>query len=389
MGLEEFTYKVQSACQQYLPQRTLNIYPEGKGKPGGRVLVSYLPLPLFGDPAEFRGHSNVWESSEIVGIFNRLGYSVDLIAWNDSSFMPESGYDLVFDIHRNLVRCSGDDTQAIFHITGSNPEFSNRAEALRLDELRARRGAVVAARRAVGDDDMRLFSENLARADLVTLIGNNVTAATFPDSVQAKLRRVVATGARLPSTLESTPVCSRPQEFLWFNGKGAVLKGLDLVLEVFAGHQELILHVVGPYLRERDFVAVYRTELFAMPNIRNHGFLLPASRKFQEIAARVRAFVSPSCSEGISTAAITCMQAGIVPIISRNCGITLPDHSGILLDDCSISTIESAVQSIVCMNDDSWHSMAENTRQFALETYSRALFSRQMEEAVASLLPGS
>lgn len=387
MSLGELVYKVQRACQQYLPQRTLNIYPSGRGRsPRGRALVSYLPLPLVGDPVLFRGHSNVWECSEIVRIFNRLGYVVDLIAWDDTSFVHTVPYDVVFDIHRNLVRYSSEKTKTIFHVTGSNPEFSNRAEQARLNDLRQRREASIGVRRIVAAGDLSMFEENMARADLVTLIGNDVTAATFPGNVRLKMRQVVATGAWLPVALENTPLNARPSEFLWFNGGGAVHKGLDLVLEVFSGHPELTLHVVGPYLKERDFVAAYRKELFRTPNIRSHGFIFPANRRFLEIASRVRAFVSPSCSEGISTAAITCMQAGMVPIISENCGISLSDRSGIILEECTVAKIEKAVLSIASVNDDVWRSMAENSRRIARGIYSRNEFSRLMEEAIASVL---
>lgn len=385
MSLGEYVYKVQRACQRYLPQRTLNILP-GKGRQRGRALVSYLPLPLAGDPAFFRGHSNVWESSEIVNIFNRLGYAVDLIAWDDTSFVPTAPYDVVFDIHRNLVRCSSEKTKTIFHVTGSNPEFSNRAEAMRLRDLEIRRGETICSRRSVGADDLQKFAEGLARADLVTLIGNDVTASTFPGDVQLKMRQVVATGSFLPGTLERTFSGGAPSEFLWFNGGGAVLKGLDLVLEVFVRHPELTLHVVGPYLKERDFVDSYRAELFKTANIKSHGFLFPADRRFMEIALRVRAFINPSCSEGISTAAITCMQAGIVPIVSKNCGISLPDQAGILLTECSVAAIENAVLAVAAMENDSWQSMMEKAGRFAGENYSRPVFSRLMEEAFVTVL---
>lgn len=386
MGLGELVYKVQRVCQRYLPQRTLNIRPSGKCKPRGRALVSYLPLPLVGNPAFFRGHSNVWESSEIVRIFNRLGYAVDLIAWDDASFVPTSPYDVVFDIHRNLVRCSSEKTKTIFHVTGSNPKFSNQSEEIRLKELKARRGATICARRSVDTDDLKNFTEGLTRADLITLIGNDVTASTFPGDIQCKIRQVVATGSFLPGTLERTFSVGGPSEFLWFNGGGAVLKGLDLVLEVFARHPELTLHVVGPYLKEPDFVDAYRTELFKTPNIKSHGFLFPADRRFMEIASRVRAFINPSCSEGISTAAITCMQVGMVPIISKNCGISLSVQAGIMLTDCTMAAIENAVLAIAAMENGSWQSMMEKAGRFAREKYSRPTFSRLMEEAFVTVL---
>ncbi|MEI6704157.1 MAG: glycosyltransferase, partial [Deltaproteobacteria bacterium] len=151
-------------------------------------------------------------------------------------------------------------------------------------------------------------------------------------------------------------------------------------------HPELTLHVVGPYLKERDFVDAYRTELFKTPNIKSHGFLFPADRRFMEIASRVRAFINPSCSEGISTAAITCMQTGIVPVISKNCGISLPDQTGILLTECTVAAIEKAILAVAALENDGWRNMTEKVKRLAGEKYSRTAFSRLMEEAFVTVL---
>lgn len=382
--IAELIYKLQRAWGGALPRRTLSIEPPPGVPRRGRALVSYLPLPLVGDPAGFRGHSNVWESSEIVRILGRSGYLVDLIAWDDPAFVPPAPYDLVFDIHRNLTRFSGPESQTVFHVTGSHPLFSNKAEAERIEAMGLRRGTTAAPRRNVGEDDLQLFSENLERAGLITLIGNRTTEETFPEGIRPKIRRTVATGAWLPPDLERRPIGSRPPEFLWFNGQGAVHKGLDLVLELFARHPELTLHVVGPYLKEKDFVAAYGQELFRTPNIRSHGFLYPSDRRFLAIASRVRAFVSPSCSEGISTAGITCMQAGMVPVISEQCGIDLPEGGGLLLGEPLPDELERSVLEIA--GGEGWRGMAEAARSHAWSAYSRDAFSRSMSGAIAELV---
>lgn len=387
MRLGDVVYKFQWISRRFRPQRTLGIYTAGQGIPKGRALVSYLPLPFIGNPAFFRGHSSVWESSEIVRIFNRLGYVVDLIAWDDAAFQPSCTYDMVLDIHRNLVRCSGDKTRKVFHVTGSYPEFSNRSEEKRLAALNERRNVALVPRRAILAHDLPFYNESLALADLITLIGNEVTAATFPHNVQRKIRQVIATGAWFPPEVESSPLTGNRRDFLWFNGGGAIHKGLDLVLEIFACHPELTLHVVGPYLKELDFVNAYRKELFQTRNIVSHGFLFPSDRRFLDIASRAGAFLNPSCSEGISTSAITCMQAGIIPIISENCGISLPLGCGYLLHECSFGEIESAVLSVAKRSDIELHEMATAARSFAYKNYSRERFTHLMEEALASVSP--
>jgi glycosyltransferase involved in cell wall biosynthesis len=367
--------------------RILNYFPSGKAQKG-HVLVSYIPdsLRYRKDDKRFKRHSNAWESFEIARIFNRYGYAVDAISWDDSSFIPERNYTVVFDIHRNLLRCSSSGTYKIFHVTGSDPAFSNRAEQERIDALLRRRGVAVAPRRYVSEKDLELFHGNLETADSVTLIGNETTAATFPDHLRHKMTLVTPTGSHL-TTLRDPKKTDIRNEFLWFNGTGAVHKGLDLVLEVFARNPKIVLHVVGPYRKERDFTAAYADELTKCPNIFSHGFLSPSSRKFRKIAGNSLGFISPSCSEGISTSAITCMQYGIVPILSRNSGIDVTPDMGYLLHSCTIDDIEAAILSLLDKPEQEVRRMIANSQEFALKRFSRAEFSRRIDTVVARSLP--
>ncbi|MRR53240.1 MAG: glycosyltransferase family 1 protein [Deltaproteobacteria bacterium] len=385
--LKRLLRKITSRNKGAEDHRILNYFPLSKS-PKGHVLVSYIPDSLLyreGDK-RFKRHSNAWESAEIARIFNRYGYSVDAISWDDRSFVPERYYTAVFDIHRNLLRCSSLGTHKIFHVTGSDPAFSNRAEQERIDALMRRRGVAVAPRRYVSEKDLELFYGNLENADSVTLIGNETTVATFPHHLRHKMILVTPTGSHLETVRDAKKTSFR-KEFLWFNGTGAVHKGLDLVLEVFARNPKIVLHVVGPYRKERDFTAAYAYELTKCPNIFSHGFLSPSSRKFRKIAGNVLGCISPSCSEGISTSAITCMQYGMVPILSRNSGIDLTPDVGYLLQNCTIVEIEAAILSLLDRPEHEIRGMIATSQEFALKKFSRAEFSRRMGTVVARSLP--
>ena len=69
--------------------------------PLGNCLVSYDNSYIEREDNDeiFNGHSSKWESREIALIFSRLGYNVDIINWQDTSFVPEKNYDIIFDIH--------------------------------------------------------------------------------------------------------------------------------------------------------------------------------------------------------------------------------------------------------------------------------------------------
>ena len=46
---------------------------------------------------------------------------------------------------------------------------------------------------------------------------------------------------------------SSRKHFLWFGGGGAILKGLDLVVETFASLPHLQLSIIGPSAYEKEF----------------------------------------------------------------------------------------------------------------------------------------
>ncbi len=385
--LRRITRKIKSCFRRTRHERVIDYFPSGT-RPKGHVLVSYIAesLLLGENDKRFLRHSNAWESAEIARLFNKHGYAVDAISWDDTAFIPEREYVTVFDIYTNLKRCSGPGTHKFFHATGSDSSFCNGAELKRISDLKMRRGAVVVPRRSVKAADVELSYGNLMAADTITLIGNGVTAATFPDNLQHKLNRVVPTGSHLSATRDSRKITLR-KEFVWFNGTGAVHKGLDLTLEVFARNPGLVLHVVGPYLKESDFVEAYKHELTKCPNIISHGFLSPSSRKFQDITRHAVGFVSPSCSEGISTSAITCMQYGMVPILSVNSGIDLTGEMGYLLKSCAIEEIEAVVLDVIDRPEREIREMIACSQEYALKRFSREEFSRIMENHVVRALP--
>jgi glycosyltransferase involved in cell wall biosynthesis len=360
-------------------------YFEAAGRPRGSVLVSYLPAAVASkNPNRFLGHTNLWECAEIVRLVNELGYAADVISWEDDQFIARSRYAAVLDLAHNLSRLAGPGTAAVLHLTGSEPASCNAAERARLDALAARRGRRLRPRRSHTPESVELHLRSLRRADVVTLVGNEVTLATYPAPDRPKFRLVPVTGSVLSRPRDPSTATFDPS-FLFFSGAGAVHKGLDLVLEVFARHPELELHVVGPAATDDDFALAYRHEL-ALPNVRVHRPLMPSSDAFVALAQRVRGFVLPSCSEATSTAAVTCMQHGIFPLVSRECGLDLTNESGITLPDCSIDSIESAVLTVAGMAPAILRERTAAAQRYAMATHSREAFSRAVHAVLTSVL---
>jgi glycosyltransferase involved in cell wall biosynthesis len=228
---------------------------------------------------------------------------------------------------------------------------------------------------------------SLEAADACSLLGNERTRETYPEKYWHKMELVTVSasevGKQAKKMRESVPP---KREFLWFFGSGAVHKGLDLLLEVFARHPELQLHVVGAIAPEEDFYELYKEELTATKNIHNHGYLFPSSAEFQGLLKDVFCFVAPTCSEGISPSVVTCLQLGLYPVISLDTGVTLPDGCGLYIESLTIDEVEKHVLAAMELKDDEIIHQVQKTQADALARFSRSAFKSQMEGFITRTL---
>lgn len=351
------------------------------------ALLSYLAAPLGYRPGDPRllGHTNAWECRAIADRLARGGFALDAIDWSDDSFSPSREYELIFDLHRNLERLAPRARTRWLHVTGSHPRFAYEAELSRLRALDERRGIRLGARRAFNSEDTERFERSLELADTITIIGDDVTRSTFPGATILKSEQVFVTASPVPSRERDDDFEERT--FLWFAGSGAVHKGLDLVLECFARNPELTLHCVGPYEQELDFVAAFGRELYQTPNIVSHGWMLPSDPAFLRIARQASSFVMPSCSEGMSPAAATCMKFGLVPIVTARCGLELPAGVGHVLND-RVTDLDAAVLAVANTSREELAGKISEVKTLAATRHSRTTFQSRMNDLFARYAPG-
>ncbi|NLF83430.1 MAG: glycosyltransferase [Candidatus Gastranaerophilales bacterium] len=270
------------------------------------------------------------------------------------------------------------------HITGSYHPFQHNAEMKRIKNLMKRRNACYAPKRT--SDKTEIFEESLRIADICSLIGNNVTLETYPEKYRNKIYPITVSSSKLTAIKAEKDYLPAKREFLWFFSYGAVHKGLDLLLEIFAKNPEITLNIVGIVATEKDFMQIYENEMTRLPNIKYHGFLKPGSRKFRDIVKNVFCFIAPSASEGISPATSTCMQIGLFPIISKNAGIDLPAGCGIYLNDCAIEEIKEAINEVNRADERDLITQIKTCQQFAFKQYSREQFSKEMTSFIKRAL---
>ena len=170
--------------------------------------------------------------------------------------------------------------------------------------------------------------------------------------------------------------------FVWIGGAGLIHKGLDLLVETFSLLPEYTLELCGKYNDER-FKRVYASEL-ASKNIVGHGSVELGSKQFEEIYSRNTFIISTSCAEGQSGSVILGMHAGLIPIVSRECGVDTDDF-GFTLSDCSLATIRHTIETCAALPEDELNARSARARAYALKHHTRAAFTQAFADAVDSI----
>ena len=377
----------------------------------GTVLLSYVlegflkpnePLPLH--------HTNYWEAQQIARTFLELGYDVDAIDHRNERFAPEKHYDIVIDSRHNLQRLAPllpPSCIKIFHIDMPNKAFENVAEGQRLLDVQQRRGVTLRSRR------YERTNLGIETADYATMIGNDFTESTFRYANKRIFRLPIPAACTFPWPDGKNWERAR-RRFLFFSSGGMIRKGLDLVLEAFARMPEYHLTVCGsvppepftapqPGLQRRarmdgnlyanpssvaleeDFLREYERELYRTPNIHTVGWVDIGSQQFLDITQSCVAVVHASCAEGTVGSVITCMHAGLIPIVSYESGVDVHDF-GTLLKSASIADIEDAVHTVATLPFSHLEQQSRKAWEFARAHHTRENYAYVYRQAIETIL---
>lgn len=363
-------------------RRVVTLSPAGD--PIGRALFSYILDPfLLPDGAEPpHSHTHFWESLAIGRTLVDLGFAVDVIHWTNQRFLPAAPYDLLIDVRINLERLAplvGPGCLKLMHIETAHHRFYNAAQERRREELASRRGIRLAPYKTIAEN------RAIESADAATILGNVVTQATYAHAGKS-LWPVPISQPFLSPFPEGKDYSEARRRFLWFGSGGLLHKGLDRVLEVFSALPHLGLTVLGPVEREPEFERAFARELYATPNIATRGWIDVAGPTFATIARENLALVYPSCSEGQNGGAVTCMHAGLLPVLSRESGIDLAPDRGVLLATSTLEEIRGAVLDLAARPPAELEAASRRAWEWVRAHHTRQRFAAAYRDALREIL---
>jgi len=353
----------------------------------GIVLLAYIlePFLLKAGESPSSSHTHHTESVLIARAFLARGYDVDIIDYRNGSFRPGKDYSYFVAARTNFVRLAerlNEDCIKIAHLDTAHFLFNNSTAYRRLLDLQQRRG--------ITSTSIRVIEHNYAveHADYLTMLGNQFTQSTYSYAGKPVFQLPVPT----PNTFalqKNKDFTACRNRFLWLGSGGLVQKGLDLVLEVFSEAPEWHLTVCGPLAAasEKEFVQAFHRELYETPNIQAIGWIDVGSERFERITNSCVALIYPSCSEGQAGSVITCLQAGVIPLVSYESGVDV-DGFGTILEECSYAHIRKAIMELVEKSNDELEDLSRKAYEYAQQNHSTESYRKAFDRVISQIERG-
>ena len=375
--------KIMRGLRFFSDRRAFSLPPPAALSPSKKsALISYVTAPFKqGSGSTLFTHAGV--SKLMVRALHELGYTVDVIEWNNTVFIPRKDYQLfIGHAGQNFERITEKLDRScpkIYFSTGTYWQEHNRAEKARFDALEQRRGVRLPYDRWINDSEER--ANEIANG--IICLGNQIAKESYQKFpvVYCLNNATYQAGTK---AVERNHEAGR-KNFLFLSSEGNVHKGLDLLLEVFSSPdiQGVAELTVCQKLRP-DFHALYRRELENTPNIHFVGHLDLQSTLFQEIAQKCSYIIHPSCAEGQPGAVLDGMRYGLIPVLTRENHIDI-ESCGFLIP-ASVSGIASEVRRLSCLSVEECRRLAVKTQEIVSVNFSEERFFDEMKNSIYSII---
>src|SRR5262249_50628701 len=111
-----------------------------------------------------------------------------------------------------------------------------------------------------------------------------------------------------------------------------------------------------------------------------------ADPQFVRISTESLGVVYPSCSEGQCGSVVTCLHAGLIPVVSRETGVDVDPAFGVVLADCSVEGIRRAIAELSGRPTVELEAMRGLAWEFARSNHTRERFAQVYSGIVTELV---
>jgi len=318
----------------------------------------------------------------IADLFTELGFNIDVIRFNKKIDANNfKNYDLIFGLEPNFEKVCKKNPKAkkIYYATGAYYKHQNYVIKNRTDKFNNKHNVHLEYKRLIREHN------SVRLADKIIQIGNKHTIETYPEKFRDKIFLIRQTGHEFEDfDLEKKTNKFSSKNYLWFAGKGNILKGLDLVIEFFLKNDNLNLFIVGDL--DKSFKKYYFNQIKKANNIFYKGFLTINSDELMDLAYKCSFVVLPSSSEGgVPGSIINMMKLGLIPIVSKYASCVNKNAAEIIINDISIEGLKEAIYKSQSFNENELIKGFKTNHKFANENFNEDTFKNDFKKVLKTI----
>ncbi|MGA2106389.1 MAG: tetratricopeptide repeat protein [Syntrophorhabdales bacterium] len=381
-----------SVVKGHFPDGVRDIGAKQLPRNAERALIIYvgdsIPWYLAGMLDLFpylNSHTMFWETAEMVRLLNEHGYVVDYLDHNEENVdqkIDYRSYKIIVDAGTdNLSKFPPLAGQTrVFYSTGKHWLVANIAGLERNRMFYQRHGIMMPAERQQKTN----FDDE--KADYLTYFGNTHQLEGY--SPKAKKVPLNISTVHIPVPRERN-IAAAKRHFIWLGGHAMIHKGLDLVVEAFAGMPEVFLHIAAYLEIEPEFLSWMRSFVAPYRNILYHGPANVASPKFEEMAWGSLGTVYVSAAEGGPGSVAQLLHFGIIPIVSRSSNVRAEGLCYVIEHEKDVEIIDAIrryARELIATPDEALLERSRQIREFALEHHTREAYSRSFRNLIEQVM---
>ena len=303
-----------------------------------KILLCYLDYQLT--VRELRqnfGHTNRQEMMQIIKVCIERDWCIDICGCNDrnaTEYIQADYYDYILGFGEafRYAREHNPNALSILYMTENPYGISYAREMERIAYFKERTGRSFALERT----GVYYQKDDEKKADVVLCMGDE---SYFPAG--KRVFRIWPSALKNP-TFSLDFSRKKRTNFLVYGADGFVHKGNDILVEIFGRHPEWTLYLCGARGAEKVKEAGYRLP----PNVHAVGFVDTMSEQFNEIVNKCYYLLLPSCSEAPSTAVLTGMRHGMLPVVSRGIGLDGLAEYCVYFEDYHVERVEDLLRQL-------------------------------------------
>ncbi|WP_088013317.1 glycosyltransferase [Gottfriedia acidiceleris] len=339
------------------------------------ILFIYLNNNYYIDKSKNVAHTNIFEAQQMINVLTELDFCIDVVNCMDNmakEILKNKKYDYILGIGNLFYEACKSNKEAIkiLYVTENPPWISYEKEKERIDYYYFRKNKKVHISRS----GVFYKDNHFENIDFCITLGEEYYYKDFP----------FKTYRLHPTYLENKEykISNRGnanKNFLWFGSNGAVHKGLDLLIDIFTERNDLNLFICGLTDKDRKILRINSENIFDI------GKIDVQQKEFINICDKCDFMIFPSCSEATSTAVLTAMRHGLIPIVSKGIGFDkFIDHC-ILLDDYKIEYINSVIDECLTLDYDYIFSRRMAIQKFTINKFKLEEFTNNFKKIMIEI----